>query len=437
VVVEKILEDAGRRADRAEVYFSEGETTTVLFKAGELHEAGIANSRGVAVRAFVDGRVGYGGTTDLTQPTAVVDAAVATAKHGRRAEYELPDGRADYADVTPFDADVAALKPEFMVELGEQADAMVKAADERYVVTVEIERFIGRTRLVNSAGLDRTEESTAYSFAVVVNRTTEGDIFYHYDYDMSFARDFDEIGVVERLLDSLQWVDRTVELETGKMDLVVDPAQVPSLLLPVVTCINGAYVADRSSALAGRLGEQVASPAFSLVDNATNMFGWMSGSFDGEGTPTRRTPVIERGVLKSFLTDLATAERLNTAPTGHARRGVGSPPRPGTSNVIVEAGETPAAELIADTARGVLVRGTAGSSMGNIRGGELSATITYGLKIENGEIVGRVKDCLFAGNVFEMLGERLRAVASDPRRSGGSYLTPAIFVSDQTVTAKG
>lgn len=75
--------------------------------------------------------------------------------------------------------------------------------------------------------------------------------------------------------------------------------------------------------------------------------------------------------------------------------------------------------------------------MGNVRGGELSATVAYGLKVEKGEIVGRVKDCLFAGNVFEMLGERLRAVSSDARRSHGNYMAPAVVIADQTITANG
>jgi len=245
------------------------------------------------------------------------------------------------------------------------------------------------------------------------------------------------MAVARRLADSLKWADRIVDVKTGKMDLLFDSAEVPTLLLPVTTCVNGAYVVDRSSALAGRLGEEVADARLSVIDDATENFGFMAGAFDGEGTPSRRTPVIERGVLKSYLTDLATAARLGTASTGHARRGLTMPPTPGASNVIVGPGEKAAAELVADTKNGILVLHTAGGGMGNVRGGELSATIAYALKIENGDVVGRVKDCIFAGNVFEMLGPRLRAISSDSRRSGGRYMAPTVVVADQTITAKG
>lgn len=437
MVVEEILERAGRKADRAEVIFSEYETTSVKFKAGELHQAAIVNGRGVGLRAFVGGRVGYASTTDLGDVDAVVENALAAAKFGREAPYELPDGTAAYGDVKTFDDAAAKISPEAMVALGEQALAMVMSADSRYVVDVEVDRAVGRTRIANTAGLDLSQDRTGYDFAVVVQRTAEDDIFYHYDYDASLARDFDEMAIPRRLLETLKWADNVVDVQTGKMDLIFDPGEVPTLLYPVLTCVNGAYVVDDSSALAGRLGEEVADPRFTMVDDATDPFGYMAGAFDGEGTPVRRTAVIERGTLQTYLTDLATARRLGTASTGHARRTLTQPPSPSASNVIIEPGEKTSAQLIADTKTGLLLLHAAGGSMGNLRSGELSATAAYALKIENGEVVGRVKNCIFGGNAFEMLNQRLRAVSSDARRAGGRYLAPTVVVADQTITAKG
>jgi PmbA protein len=324
-----------------------------------------------------------------------------------------------------------------MVKLGEQAVDMVMSADSRYVVDVEADRVIGRTRIANTAGLDLSQDRTSYDFAVIVQRTAEDDLFYHYDYDASTSRDFDEMAIPRQLLETLKWADNVVDAQTGKMDLIFDPGEVPTLLSPVLICANGAHVVDNSSALAGRLGEAVADPRFTVIDDATDPFGYMAGAFDGEGTPVRRTAVIERGVLQTYLTDLATAWRLGAAPTGHARRTLAQPPSPGSSNVIVGAGEKTAAELVADVQNGIRLIHSAGGSMGNLRSGELSATAAYALKVENGEVVGRVKDCIFSGNVFEMLKQRLRAVSSDVRRARGCYLAPTVVVADQTITAKG
>jgi PmbA protein len=437
VVVEEILELAGRNADKAEVIFSEHETTRVEFKAGELHQASIVNGRGVGLRAFVGGRVGYASTTDLGDVKAIVENALAAAKFGREAPYELPDGTAAYGDVKTFDDAAAKVTPEVMVKLGEQAVDMIMNADSRYVVDVEADRVIGRTRIANTAGLDLSQDRTSYDFAVIVQRTAEDDLFYHYDYDASTSRDFDEMAIPRQLLETLKWADNVVDAQTGKMDLIFDPGEVPTLLSPVLICANGAHVVDNSSALAGRLGEAVADPRFTVIDDATDPFGYMAGAFDGEGTPVRRTAVIERGVLQTYLTDLATAWRLGAAPTGHARRTLAQPPSPGSSNVIVGAGGKTAAELVADVKNGIRLIHSAGGSMGNLRSGELSATAAYALKVENGEVVGRVKDCIFSGNVFEMLKQRLRAVSSDVRRARGCYLAPTVVVADQTITAKG
>jgi PmbA protein len=436
-VVDEVLHHASRKADRAEVLFNEYETTRVHFKAGALHQAAIVDGRGVGLRTFVEGRVGYASTTDFDKIDELLENALAAARYGREAEYELPNGAADYREVNTYDEAAAKISPREMVDVGEQAVEKTTGTGGRYVVDVEVDRVVGRTRLVNTAGFDRTQDRTSYDFAVIVQRTAEDDIFYHYDYDASFARDFDEMAIVQRLLETLAWADDVVDIRTGTMDLIFDPGEVPTLLFPVVTCVNGAHVVDDSSALAGRLGEQIADPRFTLIDDATDAFGFMAGAFDGEGTPARRTAVIERGVLTSYLTDLATASRLGTASTGHARRTLTQPPVPGASNVIVEPGERTAAELVADVKTGIRVLHTAGGSMGNLRGGELSATAAYALKVENGEIVGRVKDCIFGGNVFEMLKQRLRGISSDARRAHGHYLAPAVVIADQTITAKG
>ncbi len=436
MVVEKILERAARRAARAEVYYREYETTDVSFRAGRLHHVGTVNGRGVGLRVFAEGRVGFSSTNDLEHADELINAALATARHGRKADYELPDGAGPYPAVDAFDRATVDLTVEKMVAAGEEAAARLKAADPRLVVNVDIQRTVGKRRLANGAGFDRADEDTEYSFTVIVQRTTEDDIFFHYGYDASPRRDFDEAGIVSRLAEEVGWADKIVPVATGRMDLIFDSLEVPTLLLPVMTCVNGTSVVDRSSVLAGKRGEAVAAAAFTLWDDATSPLGTSAYAFDGEGLPARRTSVIEKGVLTSYLTDLATASELGVPPSANAQRGYRAVPAPGAANVFVAPGASARDELIAGTDLGILVLQTAGGSMGNLVGGELSATIGFGLNIENGEVVGRVKECLFAGNVFEMLGPRLRAVGRDVRRAEGRYIAPSIVVADQTVTSR-
>jgi len=130
VVVGRLLESAARRTEKAEVLYGESETSRVSFKAGKLHEVGIVNTRGVGARVFVDGRVGYASTTDLASVDDVLEAALAAAKYGRKAEYDLPDGTGDYAEVKTYDEATAEVSVETMVDVGEQAVEVVKGADD-------------------------------------------------------------------------------------------------------------------------------------------------------------------------------------------------------------------------------------------------------------------------------------------------------------------
>jgi len=436
VVVEKVIELARRRKAGVEAFYCEEETTAVSFQAGRLHEAGTVQSRGVGIRVFADGRIGYASTNDLDRLEEAVESALGAARYGRTYDYALPDGRAPYPEVATYDGAVAVLPAERMVAKGEEAVARIQAAGARYVVNVDVERAVSRVRLANSAGLDRTVQGTEYSFVVKVQRTVPGDMLYCYGYDMSRALDVDEAAVVDRLLADLAWADRVVPVKTGPTNLVFPVHAVPTLLLPVAACVNGAQIVDNTSALAGKLGLEIVSPRISIDDDATVPLGGMSSPFDGEGTPARNTPLIRQGILASYVTDLAAAAALELPATGNARRGVKAQPQPGISNIRMAAGTRTLAEIIADLDDGVVVIQAPGATMGNTLGGELSATIGYGLKVERGEVVGRVKDCIFAGNVFEMLGPRLRELGSDVQRVAGHYYVPPVVVGDQTVIGR-
>lgn len=431
---EKILSAALKTVKDAEVYYAEYETTTVSFRGGTLNVVGTTLNRAAGLRVFAEGRVGIASSNDFRQPEDLVAAAVAAARFGREAEFQLPAGTDTYPAVKCYSDELATLSTEYMVKTGEDAVALIAAADKKFVATVDILRIVGRRRILNSRGLDRTEDKTTYEFVASVQRTTEDDILNHYCRDVSLTKDFNELEKVRALLDDLKWADKIVPVKSGPMDLIFDPFEVNTILLPVLTCANGAHIIDRTSALAGKLGEAVTSPAFSLIDDATTGLGAASYSFDGEGTPARPVAIIDKGVLRNYYTDLMTAATLGLPPSGHGQRLPTYQITPGYSNVHVLPGEETLNSHVANTKNGIIALFTAGGSMANLQGGEVGATIVYGLKVENGEIIGRVKNCIFAGNAFEMLGTRLRAVAKETERVHGTFFTPAVIVADQMIT---
>lgn len=214
------------------------------------------------------------------------------------------------------------------------------------------------------------------------------------------------------------------------MTVVFAPQAFEVLGLALRLGLDGKNVLLGSSPLASRLGEVVTDSRFSMTDNPLIDFAARSSRYDGEGVARRVTPLIQDGVLKSFLYDLDTAGRSNTASTGH---GPGREP----TNWIVQTGNTSYGEMMGGIQEGLLIQRVMGLGQGNVIGGEFSVNVSLGYKIENGEIVGRVKDVMLAGNVYDALSD-IVAVGNDAEWVSGWFngQFPHIQVGKLSVVAK-
>ena len=183
--------------------------------------------------------------------------------------------------------------------------------------------------------------------------------------------------------------------------MIFDPVTAPSLLQQLAACASGYAIYRETSFLAGQLGETIASPLVTVIDDGLREGGLGSRPFDGEGQPTRRNLVLERGRLSSYLLDAYSARKLGLRSTGSAVRGAGSAPTAGPSNLWLEPGEASLEELIASTPRGLLVTELIGMGFNPVTGDYSRGAA--GLWIENGELAGPVEEITIAGNLRQML----------------------------------
>jgi PmbA protein len=187
---------------------------------------------------------------------------------------------------------------------------------------------------------------------------------------------------------------------------------------------NGKLVQKGASPLKGRLGEKLADERISLWDDPLRDFAPGSTPVDGEGIVCAPKPIMENGVLMNFYYDLQTAGMMNTKSTGNGMRGYGSLPGPSTTNIIVRPGEAKLAEMVRGIKRGILVDQVLGGGQSNMLAGHVSVNMDLGFLIENGQITGRVKDCMLACNVFDAF-KRVAAISDAPEWHG-AMLAPAI-----------
>ncbi len=217
--------------------------------------------------------------------------------------------------------------------------------------------------------------------------------------------------------------------KTGTFPVLFDRRVSASLLRSLARAASGPRIAKGTSFLCGQLGARILSPEIRVIDDPLKPRGLRSGPFDGEGLPVMRRTIVADGVLQSYFLDLRSAARLNLAPTGHASRGLASPPSPSPSNLWIEAGIKTPAQMAADIGEGFLVTDLMGASI-SLSTGDYSRGAA-GFWIEGGQIAYPVAEMTIAGNLKDMF---LRMIAASDLEFRDGIDAPGLLV-DGMVTA--
>jgi PmbA protein len=220
-----------------------------------------------------------------------------------------------------------------------------------------------------------------------------------------------------------------VKVETQRVPVVFEPRTARTLLDNIFEAVHGMSIYRHESFLAGKLGEKIATEGITLIDDATipGLFG--TSPFDDEGVPSRRTVVIERGVLKSYLLNTYAARKLGMKTTGNASRGLTGNAGIGHGNFYIEKGAQTPEQILSGIANGFYVTELMGFGV-NIVTGDYSRGAA-GLWIRNGELAFAVSEVTIAGNLKDML-LGLEAIGSD-LEFRGSVAAPTLKIGEMTV----
>jgi PmbA protein len=400
-LAQRILDMAASRADAAEVILEVGESRSVHFEHNRLKYIDARGIRGAGVRVLHRGKIGFSSTTDLDEPERVVRNAIESADFGQEARFEFP-APAPGTKIGLYDPDVPSFDTHRAIEIGGAAVARLLASDPRLDCAAGLDTSHGERYLLNTAGLSLELRSTAFDIGVYALRVGEDGTLTHVDDGRSSRRVVVEMDKhVDRVLQQLEWSRQTVRVEAGIMPVLFVPEALGVLLITLGSNVNGKTLQKGASLLAGRIGERVLDERITLWDDALVDYALGSAPFDGEGVPCRRLPIFEAGVFRNFVFDLQTAGMTGHASTGSAQRSFASQPGPGHHNIRLAPGRVPCADMLADMRRGVVVYQVLGAGQSNVLAGEFSVNVELGFLVENGKIVGRVKDAMLAGNAFE------------------------------------
>jgi PmbA protein len=435
--LEKVLRSARRKVEQAEVFSASARATTVQFEANELKQVQSRESSSIALRIFREGRIGFAIASGGGGWEALVDMAVETSQFGSPANFQFPSSHA-YSKARIFDPEVEKIAMERIVKIGKELIAKVKGHTPDILCDVQITKGTSSVSLMNSQGGEGGYDKSFFSLGLEGILVRDTDILWVEDSESSCRPDLVGIDALgDRVIWQLEMAKKKAAVPTKLLPIIFTPHGVASALLsPLVLAFNGKAVLEGASPLRDKLGEQVFDKKLSLWDDATVAYGVGSYPFDDEGVPGQRLPLVANGVVMNFLYDLQTAALAGMRSTGNGRRAGGGFPSPAISSLVLEKGEVSFQAMVKDMKEGLIVEEVIGAEQGNILGGDFGGNVLLGYKVENGEIVGRVKDTMIAGNVYQVLKELL-GIGQEARWVGGTLQTPPLYCSGVSVTTKG
>jgi PmbA protein len=436
-VLIEVLRSARKVAEQAEVFSASARATAVQFEANELKQVQTRESSSIALRIFRKGKIGFAVASGGDGWEALVDMAVETSQFGGPANFQFAASQ-DYSKVRIFDPRTEQVAMRRMVETGRELVARVRGHTPDILCDVQITKGTSSVSLVNSQGGEGGYEKSFFGLSLEGMLVKDTDILWVEDSESSCRPDL--VGtdaLADRVIWQLEMAKKRATVSTKLLPIIFTPHGVASALLgPLVLAFSGKAVLEGASPLRDKLGVQVFDKRLSLWDDATIAYGVGSYPLDDEGVPGQRLSLVANGVVTNFLYDLQTAALAGTKSTGNGRRAGSGFPSPAISSLVLEKGEMSFQAMVKDMEEGLVVEEVIGAEQGNILGGDFGGNVLLGYKVENGEIVGRVKDTMIAGNVYQVSKELL-GIGQEARWVGGTLRTPPLYCSGVSVTTKG
>jgi len=398
-------------ATAAEAVAMDGSEFSTVVRLGEVETLKESGSKGIGVRVFFGQRAASTHSSDLS-PAGIkqlVDSALVLAKITSEDPFAgIPEpsqlGKLE-GDLNLYYDDVYSLSTADRIDYARRAEKAALDADPRITNSEggSFDAAIGYKVLANSHGFIGDYQRSYCSVSAVPIAQIEGSAMQR-DYWYSVANSLKKLELAEEV--GRIAAKRTLrrlgarKVKTARVPIVFEHTVAGALVGHIFEAVNGDSIYRGASFLTGKLNEKIAGDNINVVDDGTMLGGFGTSPFDSEGVPSRKTVVVENGVLKSYLLNTYTAKKLSLQTTGNASRGLAGTPGIGPGNFFLRPGTKSAQEIIADIKEGLFVTEFLGFGV-NLVTGDFSRGAS-GLWIENGEFAFPVEEITVAGNLKDM-----------------------------------
>ena len=443
LAVEVVNQAMKAGATAAEAVIQEGSEFSTLVRLGQVETLKESGSRSIGLRVFKGQRAANTYSSDFTSEgiarlvSGAVSLAGVTSEDPTGGLPEASELGTFPGDLKLYHSDVYSLPPEERIEQARRAEKASLAVDPR-IKNSEGGSFdvsTGQKILANSLGfMGQYQRSYCSLVAVPIAQDEKGmmqrDSWYSAARSLAKLDSPEAVGAEagKRALRRLG----ARKIASTKVPVLFDSETARSLLDEVFGAVSGDAIYRHASFLTGKLGEKVAGSNITIIDDGTIPEGFGSSPFDGEGVPTRRTVVIDKGILTSYLLNSYTGRKLGLPTTGNAARALAGTPGIGHGNFYLEKGNRSLKEMIAGVKRGLFVTELIGFGV-NLVTGDFSRGAS-GLWIENGEFAFPVEEITVAGNLKDMLNN-ITEIGSD-LEFRGSIAAPPLRIDGMTIAGE-
>jgi len=416
----QLTADALKGADDGELYLEFEQSESLLFDNGRLKSASFDTAQGFGLRAVAGEAAGYAHSGEISEPAIKRAAeAVQAVKAGHTGKYAEPPRGTNarlYSDVSPIGAPSFAEK----VKLLETIDAAARARDPRVrQVTASLAGSFDEIEIVRADGTHVTDARpmVRLNVSVVVG---DGDRQETGSYGTGGRETFERFITVDSWQHAIDEAVRqalvnlnAVPAPAGTFDIVLGPGW-PGILLheAVGHGLEGDFNRRKESAFAGLMGQRVAAPGVTVIDDGTIASRRGSLTIDDEGTPTQTTTLIEDGILVGYMQDRQNARLMGMKPTGNGRRqSYAHIPMPRMTNTIMLSGKDDPAEILKSLKNGIYAVSFGGGQV-DITSGKFVFSCTEAYRVENGIIGPAIKGAMLIGSGPESL-KRVKMIGND------------------------
>jgi len=435
--MEELIKKAKAQSDQAEVYSLEQQQNDVEFENGILKDIKSTMQGGITLRVIENKKLGFAYTRNIKDQETLIQNAKRSLTGGVDVYYDFPFTK-KVSSLDSYDPAIDRTTSTIIVDECSRIHDQLKSRTQGQV-NIDAGTAVTRIHIMNSAGTDLSTRSSHYyiSVAIVYPGSATG-----IRRSLEF-KSFKEVesSFLDNLVELYNKSEKEVDKARGRMMILFMPEAMYTLMWRLQSATSGESLYHKQSPLADSLESKIFDEKLSIVNNPLEDAHPGARAFDDEGVASREMVIIDKGSLQNYYYDLYYAAKLQTEPTGNGYKSsrwssdtLSTKPVPALKHIMIRPGTTEFWQLIEKIDRGIVVCGALGAHSGNIPNGDFSIGPSPGLYVEKGEVIGRIKDAMIAGNIYSVM-KRVVDIENKIHPAYTGYY-PAILFDEMNVATK-